>query len=293
VKRKKFIVNKYYTIRKKKSNKMTLKIANSSILNIEDMVNNKIPCLHVEKIGLVTRDYNFEFEKGSQDFSYPFNKVLEFFDEKGCDAVLFSLYTLDIDLKSKYGSIFKELKNIKAIFIEEYSGTNQDWKPKRYVVYHNHDGKGWEKYDFHQQFGRLQEMKDNFVSEELPKRCMGNICVLLCGETNGVKYSKSTKRVGDDFDLRKSIPSDVNIILNPIHDRMTRFEMKLKRQYLSKKNKRWVVSVWNKGKQDKNGKIRDAKGPAWNIFYNGKERVVEGIENKLNLEMGIVNTKKK
>lgn len=37
------------------------------------------------------------------------------------------------------------------------------------------------------------------------------------------------------------------IILNPVHDKMTRFEMKLKRRFLPKNN-RLVISVWNKEK---------------------------------------------
>ena len=110
---------------------------------------------------------------------------------------------------------------------------------------------------------------------------------MLCGESNGVKYSRDSKAVHDDFRLRKSIPEQAKIILNPVHDRMTRFEMNLKREFLSK-NDRWVISVWNKGKVDKNGKVKDGKRPAWTIFYDGKEKAVESIP-EFGVEIGILD----
>lgn len=89
----------------------------------------------------------------------------------------------------------------------------------------------------------------SFVQYEIPQRIFGNSISLLCGETNIVKYSKEKKKIIDIFKLNAAIPDYVQIILNPIHDRMTRFEMKLKRQFLSENN-RWVISVWNKGKKE-------------------------------------------
>lgn len=134
---------------------------------------------------------------------------------------------------------------------------------------------------------------DDFVKNEIPKRIIGNSCVLLCGEINGVKYSQTYKKVQDTFGLRTAI-KDTNIILNPSHDRMTRFEMKLKRQFLSaqflsEEPGRWVVSIWNKGRKDKNGRVRDGKKPAWIVFHNGEEMKVETIRNNLGVEIGILD----
>ena len=67
--------------------------------------------------------------------------------------------------------------------------------------------------------------------------------------------------------------------------------MKLKRQFLSE-NGRWVISVWNKGKKDKNGKVRDGFNPAWTVFHNGKEKKVDLIPNQLGVEIGILDFKK-
>ena len=68
---------------------------------------------------------------------------------------------------------------------------------------------------------------------------------------------------------------------------MTRFEMNLKRKFLSE-NGRWTVSIWNKGKTDKRGITKDGGHPAWKIFHNDKEQTIEQIPNQLNLEVGIL-----
>ncbi len=250
------------------------------------------PSLNISKIGIVSRDYLTKYPNGYRDFSYSFLQTLNLLDKEGCDTVLFSLFSI-IPLEGhNYRNEFPHLKNIRAICLEEF----QDGKSRtagRYVIYYR-TASGWEEYEFYQIFGTLTGMRkeeiDDFVISEIPKRVFGNCCVLLCGETNGVKYSKSDKKIHDTFGLRKAIPHNVNVIVNPIHDRMTRFEMKLKRQFLSQNN-RWVISVWNKGKQDKNGKTKDGNSPAWTVFHNGKELDVPRIKNDLGVEIGVVNVK--
>lgn len=250
------------------------------------------PSLKVRKIGIVTRDYRNEFPNGYRDFSHTFSQVLRQLDDEGCDTVLFSLFSLIPRTGYDPRRPFNDLKNIQAILLEEFQD-GETRKARRYVTYYR-TASGWKEYDFYQVFGTVTGMPlekiDNFVKHELPKRIMGNSCVLLCGETNGVKYSKGDKKVYDSFRLRKAITSNVTVILNPIHDRMTRFEMKLKRKFLSENN-RWVVSVWNKGKQDKNGKTKDGNGPAWTVFHNGEENEVSTIQNDLGVEIGVLDIK--
>jgi hypothetical protein len=48
------------------------------------------------------------------------------------------------------------------------------------------------------------------------------------------------------------------------------FEMVKKRRFLSK-GERWTLSVWNRGKKDKNGKTRDGNKPTWTIYRDGKD----------------------
>jgi len=85
-----------------------------------------------------------------------------------------------------------------------------------------------------------------------------------------------------------------NVILNPIHDKMTRYEMKLKRKYLSKQ-KRWVISIWNKGRSDRSGMVKmDHKNPhGWDIYYDGIVRELKpinhSVDNQVDIEIGIIN----
>jgi len=248
------------------------------------------PRLNIGKTGMVTRDYRIEFPNGYRDFSHSFPQVVKQLDDVGCDTVLFSLFSIIPRKGYDCRTALSGLKNIKAILLEEF----QDRKTReagRYVIYYRTTS-GWKEYEFYQVFGTVTGMHkdeiDNFVTNEVPKRIVGDCCVLLCGETNGVKYSKHDKKIHDTFGLREAIPSNANVILNPIHDRMTRFEMKLKRQFLSEK-KRWVISVWNKGKQDKNGKTKDGNGPAWTLFYDGNEIDVPRIPNEFGVEIGALN----
>ncbi len=248
------------------------------------------PRLHIEKLGIVSRDYRYNFPNGYRDFSYAFPNVLKLLDDKKCDAVLFSLYTIVPREGNNIYNAFANLKNIKSVFIEEfYDGNPRD--VKRFVVFHNESLK-WEEYELHQKFATLTGMDEKdifkFVSTEIPKRVLGNCVVLLCGESNGVKYSKSDKSIHDTYGLENAIPKEVNIVLNPVHDRMTRFEMNLKREFLSRNN-RWVVSVWNKGKQDKNGKIKDGLDSAWTVYHNGQKKFTEPISNNYKLEIGVLN----
>lgn len=250
------------------------------------------PNISVRKIGIVTRDYTKEFPNKRRDFSYSFSDILRQLDDAGCDAVLFSLFSIIPRSEIDYSDVLNGLKNIKSIFIEEFED-GETRKAGRYVVLHR-TLSGWKDYDFSQVFGTATDMPrqelDDFVRAEVPKRIMGECCVLLCGETNGVKYSKLDKKVHDTFGLRAAIPSDVRVLLNPIHDRMTRFEMKLKRKFLSEGGDgRWVISVWNKGKRDSAGKTKDGNGPAWTVYHNGHEQSVEVISNNHHVDIGILD----
>jgi hypothetical protein len=260
------------------------------------------PKLNIKKIGIVSRDYRCKFPNGRRDFSFALPKVLKLLEGKGCDAVSFSLYSIipqeSHNLRNTLNRL--QLKRIRAIFLEEFGDRpkrrpqQKQRKNKRFVVYHYSKAR-WREYELLQEFGTLADISHNemvkFVSDEMPKRILGNCCVVLCGESNGVKYFKLDKKVKDTFGLRAAIPRETNIILNPVHDRMTRFEMKLKRQFLSEKS-RWVISVWNKGKEDKNARARDGSGPAWTVFHNGVSNDVDLLPNALGIEIGILDVEK-
>ncbi|RLD40440.1 MAG: hypothetical protein DRI89_12030 [Bacteroidetes bacterium] len=251
---------------------------------------SEVQNLKISKIGIVARDYR-ELN-GNSDFSKNIIEILDYLDSKGCDSVLFSLFTL-LENNSLKIETLEKFKNIKTVFVEEFEFKEGERDVSGYKVYNNHENK-WRINKFTQKFGTLRytkgfykEVINPFIEEVKEDRIMGNCVVLLCGETNIVKYSKKTKKIEDTYDFMKQIPSTTKIILNPIHDKMTRFEMKLKRQFLSM-NDRIVVSVWNKGKTFTNGQTRDGVNPPWTVYLNGEEIMI----NKENIDFQNNNTSK-
>lgn len=252
--------------------------------------NSKIPHLDIKRLGLVSRNYETKYGNGHRDFSFAMPEILSLLDERQCDAALFSLYSVIPRGEFDITAALSKLRNLKALFLEEF----EDTEPRRvirYLVYYN-SFDGWQRHEFHQQFATITGMSRNevlsFVASEVPKRILGNCAVLICGESNGVKYFKSDQLIHDTFGMVASIPNDVSIILNPVHDRMTRFEMNMKRAFLSQ-NGRWVVSVWNKGKRDKNGTVKDGVEPAWTVYHNGVKTSIVSISNHLDVEIGVLD----
>lgn len=262
-----------------------------------------VPRLSVRKVGIVSRDLN-----GLRDFSATFSRVLGMLDCERCDTVLFSPWSIVPRKSFNPLRSLRRLKHVKSVFYEEFVFVKKpQGKRKRHgirAVVLNRRGNKWRKYElpgggFSNLRGSWQAKKclvAGYIRHVLPGRILGNCCVMICGETNGVAYhpdrGKKGKvgKVGDDFGLRRSLPKEVTVILNPVHDWMSRFQMPLKRKFLSR-DRRWVISVWNKGKRGKNNKPRDAKGDPWTVFRNGREveqRAVQRIQNEMQVDIGIL-----
>ncbi len=272
---------------------------NNDVFKVDNAGSNKSgpPKINIKKLGIVSHDYRYKDDNGLSDFSYTFTGILNYLDNKGCNSVLFALFTIIRRNDFKIENSLKGLKNIELVFIEEFKEESNGIK-SRYVVYYKL-GSDWHECVLKQWFGTLKnthkffnESITPFINEVRTQRLFGNFTILLCGESNIVKYSKASESIEDPFNYLKEIPINIKVILNPIHDRMTRFEMKLKRKFLSEKD-RWVVSVWNKGKKDKNGKVKDGNRPAWTVFNNGNEIKLEKIDDcsissKSNIEIGFL-----
>lgn len=102
-------------------------------------------------------------------------------------------------------SVLAGLKNIKAVFLEEFVDHHHEREPGRFNVFHVSD-RGWRAYSFGQQFSTARVSQGtihDFVSDYEQRRILGGCCVLLCGESNVVKYSKADKNIYDAFELRK------------------------------------------------------------------------------------------
>jgi len=260
---------------------------------------DEAPSLTINKLGIVSRNYTFKFPNGYRDFSHVMPDVLKSLDKNKCDAVLFSLYSIVPRKSFDLHASLRRLRNIKMVLFEKFiDGQNcpprgREYRcPLQYVIYHR-TLKRWQKYELKQWYGTLKEIGPRcmacFVENELPRRVLGNCCVLICGETNGVHYSDRDRRVHDDFCLREKIPRNVKIILNPIHDRMGYDHKTIpKRKFLSE-NERWTVSVWNKGKKYKNGKVKKENQPAWTVYHDGEEIAVAPMKKQFGVEVGIIN----
>ena len=272
----------------------------NNILEQKDRgISNQHLNIKIKRLGIVSRDYRFKENNGYRDFSYSFEEVLKCLDSKGCDSVLFSLFTIDKRDSFRVKDYLSDLSNIQSVFVEEFVDKVNAREQGVYFVYYK-TREVWQEYELSQKFGTLKytnkfenHVINPFVSEFKTKRVLGNCALLLCGETNIVKYSKESKSIKDTFNLLDKIPENVTVLLNPIHDKMTRFEMKLKRQFLSK-NDKWVVSVWNKGKEDKNGKLKDGNKPPWAVFYNGEKLELKRvhdctISSNTKIEIGILD----
>jgi len=254
--------------------------------------------LNINKIGIVSRDYRNREKNGHRDFSYAFKSILTTLDEQACDSVLFSLYTIDKRTSFNVENILKELniKNIRTIFLEEFKDDEERIRLENVIYYQDKDQ--WREQRLTQKFARGNELTkkriEDFRKEVKEKRLFGNFAILLCGESNIVIYNKNEKKIRDPHSYSPLLDKDIKVILNPIHDKMTRYEMKLKRKYLSKQ-KRWVVSIWNRGKSDKNGKVKmDHKNPhGWDIYYDGMEKELKpinhNVDNQGDIQIAIVN----
>jgi hypothetical protein len=245
------------------------------------------PRLKVAKIGIVSRDY-----RRIRDFSQQFSDILKRLDDERCDTVLFSPWSIEARKSCRPSA---RLRRIKSVLYETFTGNGKKRKGKQFLVFYRRGNK-WHRHALPGGgFPSLKSLKkgtvERFVRCVMPDRILGNCCVIVCGESNGVPYHQITGRVRDDFGLRRSLPTEVTVVLNPVHDRMTRHEMKKKRRFLSRNN-RCVISVWNKGKRDKNGKTHDGTKHPWTVFHNGREVTENKVEppNQIieEVEIGIV-----
>lgn len=255
------------------------------------MTKNK---LHIKKVGLISRDYN-----KVHDFKNSLPDIIKLLDSKGCDALVFALYSIDAKHGYDIIPLLESCKTLRMVVLEFFSSPiehSDERSVKSCLVYICENGT-WHTYPLEQKFSNVDWKNTEEVLslvEEIPqKRLFGNTCVLICGEVNGVKYNKSTQRINDICGLRKAIPQDTFLVLAPGHDRMTRHEMASKKRFFSLGN-RWCISVWNKGRKNIHGKTADGTSPAWTVFYNGIKLsgsiVLE--ENSHGLEIGIVDTEK-
>ena len=71
-----------------------------------------IPAFNFRRLGIVSRDYHHTFPNNRRDFSYSLPSVLRLLDEEGCDAVVFSMYSI---IPRKGFSVANKLEGLNSI----------------------------------------------------------------------------------------------------------------------------------------------------------------------------------
>jgi hypothetical protein len=217
----------------------------------------------VKKVAVVSHNYNLLNRYGDQDFTEHFAQINKVCDSKACDTILYSLFTWDekSPVQRNGQNIFNGLKNVKCIILEVGNK-----KSVRKVV------EVWMKDEeqprfLEQYFAKSSdpyERKREFI-RDIRNIIFGNGIIVICGESNIANYVPKDGRFKDPLSFNDIIKSyGVKFIFNPLHDYMTRYEMKKKRGYYSR-DRRAVITVWNQGKR---------KGEAtvpWTLFYNGED----------------------
>lgn len=242
--------------------------------------------LLVKKVAVVSHNYNLMNRYGHRDFAEHFSQINNVCDNKTVDTILYSLFTWDDNspVKRTHQDIFSGLMNVKCIIIEV---GNQ--KSMRKIV------EVWLKGEQHplvleQYFAKSSEppeRKREFIYD-IRKRVVGNGLIVICGESNIANFVPSDGTFKDVFGFNDILKSnEIKYVFNPLHDYMTRYEMKKKRSYYSNE-RRAVITVWNQGK-------RKGEAPVpWTFFYNGDDlsrnvhEVSPQISGRPDIRIGII-----
>jgi len=241
--------------------------------------------VNVKKVAVVSHNYNLSNRFGHQDFAEHASQIHSVCDGEGCDTILYSLFTWDENspIHRNHKTIFGDLKNVRCVILE----VGNKKTPNKFVEVWL---KGEERPRIMEQcFGKssdTHERKREF-SRSIPGRIIGDGLVAICGESNIANYMPSNGNFRDEFGFNGELETrGIRVIFNPLHDYMTRYEMKKKRAYYSK-NQRMVITVWNMGKG------RESSIP-WTVFYNGEDitaqvrEVSPRINDRLDIRIGIV-----
>lgn len=242
--------------------------------------------LNMNRIAVVSHNYNMLNRYGHQDFAEHFSQIHHICDTEGCDTILYSLFTWDerSPVSRNHDAFFGGLSNLKCIIVEV--GNKSSVQKVVEIWVRNNERPHLAEQTFAKSSEPF-ECKREFI-RDIHKRVIGNGLIVICGESNITNYSPDTGGYKDPFGFNDILRTlGVKIVFNPLHDYMTRYEMKKKRAYYSLQG-RTVVTVWNQGK-------RKGEAPIpWTVFQDGKDltgRVKEirhNIASRPDIRIGIV-----
>lgn len=248
----------------------------------------------ITRLAVVSHDYRRRDSTGRWDYSEHFVRINRLCDEAGCDTILYALYTWDArsQLSRTQATMFDGTHRLKRVVIEVgdfgANGGNLGLADLSIEV--------WER---HSEIPRVIRQRfatskagwadgGNLVSDFPKRRIADDGLVMVCGETNAVSLVRATKKMYDPRGINEQFARlGTQVVLNPIHDYMRRYEMKEKRRYFSSAG-RWVVSVWNQGKGKESAK-------PWTVFHDGKEmtdivqELPKPIAERPDIRIGIID----
>lgn len=233
-----------------------------------------------KKIALISRDWLTaksgafdDFSDKDMGFSPYFKDISHAASKAGVDTLLFCLGSHDA---SKLGELSHvDLFPIGTVHQCVILGIKR--KNGERVEIHIRAEKSAYK-SFTQEFGKSsakKELKNNLraaLSADDSNRIVGQAVILACGETNIIQTRREPKgQIDDPYGCLSTLRSkNIQLLLNPIHTYMRRWEMGLKRAALSKAA-RTVVCVWNRTNSG------EAHNP-WAAFHKGRSIEIEEIQ---------------
>jgi len=239
----------------------------------------------IKKVAVVSHNYNLSNSYGHQDFAEHASQIHSICDGEGCDTVLYSLFTWDENspIQRTHRAMFDDLKNIRCIMLEV---GNKKSANKIMEVWLKEEDKPRIMEQYFAKSSEPFERKREFI-RNIHRRIIGNSLMTICGESNIANYMPSNGNFRDEFGFNGELESrGIRVVFNPLHDYMTRYEMKRKRSYYSK-NQRMVITVWNMGRG------KESSIP-WTVFYNETDitvqvrEVLPKINKRLDIRIGIV-----
>jgi hypothetical protein len=239
----------------------------------------------IRKVAIVSHNYNISNRHGHQDFAEHAAQIHPVCDSEGCDTILYSLFTWDENspIRRNHQTFFGDLKNVRCVILEVGNKKSinkivEVWlkEEERPRIMNQYFAKSTDPY----------ERKRGFI-RSIPSRIVGNSLVAICGESNIANYMPSNGNFRDEFGFNGELEArGIRVVFNPLHDYMTRYEMKKKRAYYSK-NQRMVITVWNMGRG------RESSIP-WTVFYNEEDitahvrEISPRINGRSDIRIGIV-----
>jgi hypothetical protein len=240
---------------------------------------------NINKVAVVSHNYNLSNSHGHQDFAEHASQIHSVCDGEGCDTILYSLFTWDENspIQRTHKTLFGDLKRVRCVILEVGNKKSahkivEVWlkEEERPRIMDQCFAKSTDPY----------ERKREFI-RSIPRRIIGNSLVAICGESNIANYMPSNGNFRDEYGFNGELEAlGIRVVFNPLHDYMTRYEMKKKRAYYSK-NQRMVITVWNMGRG------KESSIP-WTIFYNGADitahvrEVSPQIKDRFDIRIGIV-----